>query len=157
MSEFSTSQSTAALRARVPERVPRGHQLRELLVQLVSESAESAFAVQRPGQATARALIGDTLGEVSHIPIPDRGGQRIHDDQIQLVEIDRVLPIDAQLGGPEHGVAGSRVDQPPVFIVGLIGQRGGDLVQIEPIQIEHRSKIVHVIVPAGMPEAPDPG
>jgi hypothetical protein len=35
-----------------------------------------------------------------------------------------------------------RVDQPPMLVVGLVGQRGRDLVQVKVVQVQHPIRIV---------------
>ena len=64
-------------------------------------------------------------------------GRGVDRDQVQLVEFDRVLTIDARVAGSESNLARSRVDQPSMFIVGLIRQRGGDLLNVNSFQAEH--------------------
>lgn len=87
------------------------------------------------------AFIGDPVGEVGHVLVPDPEWQRIDDDQVQLVEVDWRLPVDAGVGRPERDLAGVRVDQPVVFVVGLAGQRVGDLLQIDAAQVKHQARI----------------
>jgi len=41
----------------------------------------------------------------------------------------------------EHDLAARRIDQPSAFKVGLIGQRGRDLIQIEAAQVQHAARI----------------
>jgi hypothetical protein len=90
----------------------------------------------------ARAsLIGCSVGEVGHVLVPDPGRQRVNDDQVQIVEVDRRLPVDAGIGRPERNISGFRVDKPVVFVVVLVGQRGGDLLQIDAAQVKHKAKI----------------
>ncbi len=50
-------------------------------------------------------------------------------------EVDRCLAVDAGVGCPERDLSGLRVDQPPVFVVGLVGQRVADLLQIQAAQV----------------------
>jgi hypothetical protein len=45
--------------------------------------------------------------------------------------------IDAQVAGPEGKFARVRVDQPSTFVVGLICQCGGDLLNVDGVQIQH--------------------
>jgi hypothetical protein len=59
------------------------------------------------------------------------GGERIDGNQIQLVKLDRVVPIDAGVRCPERNLACVWIDQPAVFVVGLVRQRGCDLVYVE--------------------------
>jgi len=91
--------------------------------------------------ACASAFISNLPGKVGHVLVPDVGGQWIDADQVQLVEVDRRLPVDAGVGRPERDLPGLRVDQPPVFVVGLVGQRVGDLLQIEAAQVKHQTRI----------------
>lgn len=85
-----------------------------------------------PGHAVA-----DALGEVDHVLVPDVGRNGVDEDQVKLVEIDRVLPVDARVAGPEDHPATSRVDQPSMLVVGLICQGGGYLVNADTVQVQH--------------------
>jgi hypothetical protein len=67
-------------------------------VELVPEAAKGAFALDGPCQPAPGAFIGDGFGEVGHVLIPDPGWQRIDADQVQLVEVDRCLAVDAGVG-----------------------------------------------------------
>ena len=49
------------------------------------------------------------------------------------------LPVDAGVSGPERDLPRVRVGQPVVFVVGLVGQRAGDLLQIEAAQVKHQA------------------
>jgi hypothetical protein len=48
-----------------------------------------------------------------------------------------VLAVDAVVGRPERDLSGPRADQPPVLVAGLVGERGGDLVQVRAVQVKH--------------------
>jgi hypothetical protein len=87
------------------------------------------------------AFIGSCLGEVGHVLVPDPGRQWIDADQVQLLEVDRRLAVDAGVGRPERDLSGLWVDQPPVFVAALVGQRVGDLLQIEAAQVRHGARI----------------
>ena len=93
----------------VPEGVPRWQQVRVFLVEFVFEPAEGSLALDRPCQPATGALIGYCVGEVGHVLVPDPGRQRIDDDQVQLIEVDRRLPVNAGVGRPERDL--SRVGQ----------------------------------------------
>ncbi len=67
--------------------------------------------------------------------------QRVDADQVQVVEIDGCLAVDAGVGRPERDLAGLRVDQPPVLVAVLVGQRVADLLQVETAQIQHQARI----------------
>jgi len=86
-------------------------------------------------------FIGNDVGEVGHVLVPDPGWQWIDADQVQFVEVDRCLAVDAGAGGPERHLSSLRVDQPPVFVVGLVGQRVADLFKVEAAQIQHQARI----------------
>jgi hypothetical protein len=43
-------------------------------MQAILEPSERAFALDRRGKDAAGALVGDALGEVDHIPVPDPAG-----------------------------------------------------------------------------------
>jgi hypothetical protein len=111
-------------------------------VEVVLEAAEGAFALDGPRQPAPGAFIGDGSGEVGHVLIPDPGWQWIDTDQVQFVEVDRRLAVDAGVGGPERDLSGVRADQPPVFLVGLVAQRVADLLQVEAAQVQHHARIV---------------
>jgi hypothetical protein len=77
-------------------------------VELVFEPAEGSLALKGACQPAPRVLIGYSGGEAGHILVPDPGRQRVNDDQNQLVEVDRRLPVDSGLGGPERNLSGVR-------------------------------------------------
>ena len=58
-------------------------------------------------------------------------------DEVQLVDLDGVLAVDARVAGPEDDLAGSRIEQPSMVVVRLIRQCGGDLLNVDAVQIEH--------------------
>jgi hypothetical protein len=105
------------------EGVPRRNQIRVLLKQLVFEPTKGSPASDGPPQPTPSSVITDPLGEVSHVRVPNRRGERVDRHQIQFIEIDRVLPVDPGVRRPERDLAGPRIDQPSVFVVGLIRKR----------------------------------
>src|SRR5450755_5046704 len=90
-----------SLGAHIAERVPRWQQVRILLVQFVLEAAEGAFALEGPCQPAPSTFIGKSSGEVGHVLVPDPGWQWIDADQVQVVEIDGCLAVDAGAGRPE--------------------------------------------------------
>jgi hypothetical protein len=112
-----------------------------LLVELVFEPAEGSLALDSPCQPAPGALIGDSAGEVGHVLVPDPGRQRLDDDQVQFIEVDWGLPVDAGVSGPERDLSRVRIDQPVVFVIGLVGQRAGDLLQIEAAQVKLQARI----------------
>ena len=82
-------------------------------------------------EALAGAALAEAVGEVGHVPIPDVGRERFDGDQVQLVELDGVLTVDAGVAGPRRNWTRSRVEQPSVLVVGLIRQGGGDLLDVD--------------------------
>jgi hypothetical protein len=88
-----------------------------------------------PCQPAPSTFIGKSFGEVGHVLVPDPRWQRIDADQVQIVEIDGCLAVDAGVGRPERDLSGLRVDQPPVLVAGLAGQRVADLLQVEAAQV----------------------
>ena len=62
-------------------------------------------------------------------------------DQIQIVEVNRCLAVDARVGCLERDLSGLRVDQLPVLAVGLVGQCVADLLQVEAAQVRHLARI----------------
>jgi hypothetical protein len=58
----------------VPERVPRWQQARMLLVELAFEAAEGSLAPDRMCQPAPGTFIGDPIGEVGHVLVPDPDG-----------------------------------------------------------------------------------
>ena len=124
-----------------PECLPGRQQVRVLLVELIFKPAKGSLALNSPCQPEPGTLIRDPVGEVSHILIPDPRRQRIDDNQVQIIKIDRRLPINAGTGRPEHDLSRARIDQPVVLIVGLVSQRVGDFLQIDAAQIKHHARI----------------
>src|SRR5215469_44149 len=87
----------AALRPRIPKRLPGRHQVGVLLVQLVLEPSEGAAAADRPTQPTPGAVIADPLDEVEHVSVPHRGGQRIDRNEVKVLKVYRVRPVDPSI------------------------------------------------------------
>ena len=81
--------------------------------------------------------VADALGKVGHVLEPNVGGKWIDDREIQLVDLDWVLSIDACIAGPERDVSCPRIDQPSVLVVGLIRQGRGDLPNVDLGQDKH--------------------
>src|SRR5262249_51562156 len=98
--------NSTALGADVAEGVPRRHQFWILLVELVLEMAEGSFALDGQCQPAPGAFISDCVGEVGHVLVPDPGRQRVDADQIQLVGVDRCLPVDTGVSRPERDLSG---------------------------------------------------
>ena len=141
MSELSASHCTARRLARVSRKAYQRQQVRMFLVEFVFEPAEGPLALDSPCQPAPGALIGDPVGEVGHVLVPDPGGQRLDEEQVQFIEVDRCLPVDAGVSRPERDLPRVRVDQPVVFVIGLVGQRVSDLLQIEAAQVKHQARI----------------
>jgi hypothetical protein len=76
--------------------------------------------------------------------------------RVQFVEVDWCLAVDAGVGCPERDFAGLRVDQPPVFVVSLVGQRVADLLQVEAAQVQHQARIDLLLPPALEGKRPQP-
>lgn len=126
---------------RVTEGLPHRHQIRVLLIKLVPESAKSSPTSDSPRQPPPGGVVTDPVGEIGHVLVPDIGGKRIDGNQIQLLEVDRVLPIDACVNRSEHDMPGPWVDQPSVLVVGLIRQRRRNLVHVELVQVQHPFRV----------------
>jgi hypothetical protein len=117
--------------------VPRRDQILVVFVELVLESPERSSSLQRLSQFSTGDGVADVVGKVSHVLKPHRGRQRVDEDEIDLVDVERVLPIDARVAGPEGHLTRSRVDQPSVLKVSLISQGRCDLIHIDSAKIEH--------------------
>src|ERR1017187_6244642 len=61
--------------------------------------------------------------------------QRRQPRRPQLNWVDRGLVVGAGGGCAERDLSGLRVDQPPVLVIGLIGQRVSDLLQVEAARV----------------------
>jgi hypothetical protein len=131
----------AAAGTGIAEGVPRRQQLRGLLLQLGFEPAEGTLALDGARQSPPGSLVAELISEVGHVLVPDVGRQRIDADQIRLVEVDGCLAADPGVGCPDRDFSSLRIDQPPVFVVGLVGQRVSDLLQVEAAQLKHRARI----------------
>jgi hypothetical protein len=101
MSELSASHWTARRLARMSRNAYH------------AGSRSGCFALDGPCQPAPGAFIGDGVGEVGHVLVPDPGWQRIDADQVQFVEVDWCLAVDAGVGCLEHDLSGLRADQPP--------------------------------------------
>src|ERR1022692_43945 len=125
----------------VAEGIPRGQEVRVLLVQFVFEPAEGALALDSPRQPPPGSLVADLLGEVGHVLVPDVGRQRMYADQVQFVEVNGGVAVDPGVGCPENDLSGLWVDQPPVLVAGLVRQRDGDLPEIKAAQLKHQTTV----------------
>ena len=132
---------SAALRSDVAESVPDRDEVWMAFIELVLESPECTSPSEGVGQLSADCEIADAASEVDHVLEPDVGGKRVDWDQVEVVEVDGVLPIDTGVTGPERQLACSRVDQPSVFEVSLILQRSGDLFDVDCSQVEHFDRL----------------
>jgi hypothetical protein len=90
----------APLRAGVAEGVPGRKQLWVLLVELVFESPERPFPPERSGESASCALIADSVSEVGHVLVPHVRRQRLDPDQINLVQVDGMFPVQPAVLGP---------------------------------------------------------
>ena len=63
-------------------------------------------------------------------------------DQVQLIEVNGCLAVDPGVGLPENDFSGLRVDQPPLPVVSLVRQLGGDLPEVKAAQIKHRASVI---------------
>lgn len=77
------------------------------------------------------------LGVVDHVLIPRVQREGIDDDEVQLVDLDGILPVDARISGLEDDRTRSRIEHPSVVVVGLVRRRGGDLLNVDAVQVEH--------------------
>jgi hypothetical protein len=82
----------------VAEGTPCWQQVRVLLMEFVFERAEGALAADSACQPAPDALIGYPVGEVGHVLVPDPGRQRIDDEQVQFVEVDRCRTFRSAAG-----------------------------------------------------------
>jgi len=127
----------AVLGSKVTEGVPRRDQLGMVLIELVLEPAKRSRPLKRRGQALSSRTVADAPSEVGHVLIPDVRRERLDGNEVQLIDLDGVLAIDACIPGPERHLACSRVEQPSVLVVRLIRERGCDLLNVNPAQLEH--------------------
>jgi hypothetical protein len=125
----------------IAQRVPRRDQIRMVFVELVLESPERSSSLQRLSQLSTGHAVADAIGKVSHVLKPHRRRRRVDEDEIELVDLDGVLPVDARVAGPEGQLTRSRVDQPPVLKVSLISQSRCDLINIDSAEIEHPLRV----------------
>ncbi len=117
--------------------MPSRDQFGMVLVELVLEPSECSLPLKDAGKAAAGRLVGDALGEVDQVLVPDVRRQRIDRNVVQLIDLNGVLPIDARVAGPERHVTRALVDEPSVVIIGLIRERGINLLNIDQGQVEH--------------------
>jgi hypothetical protein len=100
-------------------------------VQFVLEATEGALARDGSCESAAGRLVADAFGEVGHVLVPDVGRQRMDRDQVQVVEINGRVTIDATVRRPQHDRTRLRVDQPTLLVVGLVRECGGDFLEVE--------------------------
>ena len=108
-----------ALGSNITQGMPRRNQFGVVFIELVLESSERSPPLQRLCQASAGRAVADAVSKVGHVLIPHVGRERVDENEIQLVDLDGVLPVDARVAGPERHPARLRVDQPSVLVVSL--------------------------------------
>jgi hypothetical protein len=129
------------LGSNITKRVPHRNQPGVVLIDLVLESSERSAPLERQRQMSGGVSVADALSEVSHVLVPNMGGERVDENEIQLVDLDGVLSVDARVAGPERHLARTRVDQPTVLVVGLIRERGCDPLNVDSTQVEHPLRV----------------
>jgi hypothetical protein len=130
-----------ALGSNITQGVPRRNQLGVSLIDLVLESSKRSPPLQRLSQVSPDDAVADALSEVGHVLKPHIGRKRIDDEKVQLVDLDRVHPVDACVAGPERQLARAWVDQPSVLVVSLIRQCGCDLLNVDSAKFEHPLRV----------------
>lgn len=83
------------LGSRIAKGMPRRNQARVAFIDLVLESSEYSPPLQRTGQASACLAVADAVSEVGHVLKPHVRREWIDGDEIEHVDLDRVLPVDA--------------------------------------------------------------
>jgi hypothetical protein len=79
-------------------------------------SPERTPTLRGLGQVPAGLAVADALGKVGYVLQPNVRWEGIDGDEIQLVELDRIFPVDGCVAGPERDLARSRVNQPTVLV-----------------------------------------
>jgi hypothetical protein len=64
-------------------------------VQLGLEVAKCATAIDRPRESSAGPLVADALSEICHVLVPHARRQRVNGDQIEIVQVNGVVAVDA--------------------------------------------------------------
>ena len=141
MSELAASHCTARRLARVSRKAYQAGSRSGC-------SSWSSFLNRRKAPLPWIARASLRLARPSEIPpaksamsVPDPGRQRLDEDQVQFIEADWCLPVDAGVSRPERDLSRVRIDQPVAFVIGLAGQPAGDLLQIEAAQAKHQARI----------------
>ncbi|WP_256792221.1 hypothetical protein [Terrabacter sp. Ter38] len=70
------------------------------------------------------------------------GGMGSTWDEVELVDFDGVLAVDAGVAGPERHLTCSRVEQPSVVVARLIRECGCDLDDVDVAQFEHSLRLL---------------
>jgi excisionase family DNA binding protein len=92
-------------------------------------------------ESLAAHRVTDPFGEVDHVLVPDVGRDGLHRDEVQLIELHRVLPVDAEVARPETELSYCRVDEPTVVVVLLILESHRQLLEIHRAQVEHGKRL----------------
>src|SRR3954467_12901796 len=124
----------AALGAHVAEAMPVRDEIGEILVDLFLEPAKGSSPFQRGGQTPPGSSVAEAVGKVDHVLVPDVGREGIDEDEVQLVDLDGVLTVDAGVAGPEDDFARAWIQKPSMVKVLLIRQCGGDLLNVDAVQ-----------------------
>ena len=130
-----------ALGSGITHGVPRRNQFGVMFIDLALEPSERCLTLQRLAQSSASGAVADAVGKIGHVLKPHVGRKGVYGDEIQLVEFDRVLPVDARVAGPVRHLASARVDQPPVLVVSLIPQRRCDLLNVDVAKVQHLLRV----------------
>ena len=64
-------------------------------MELVLEPAERSPPLEGFGQASSGGTVADALSEVGHVLMPDVRGDRVDGNEVQLIDLNGVLAVDA--------------------------------------------------------------
>ena len=121
---------------RRPERLPDAHQLGVLLVQLVPEPPEGAASVEGAQQAARGALVGQPLGEVDHVVVPDPRRVGLDPDDHRLRLHLAVLVLLLEVPRARVHLACPRVEHPPVVVGLLVLQSVRKPVEVDGVRVD---------------------
>ena len=78
----------------IPEGVPRRDEVGMMVIDLGLEASERFSPLKRVLQASPGRDVADAVSEVGHVLVPDVRRERIDGHQVQLIDVDWVLPVD---------------------------------------------------------------
>lgn len=126
-----------------------------VVVQLVLEPPERARPAERPLESRRHPLVAHSRNEVLHVGVRLVRRDRVDGHEAGLVEVVHVPLVYARGMEPHLPRAGI---EPPGVLVGVVFERGGEVVEVEVVKVEHELLLAATepVQERGQPTGPVP-